>query len=52
MIQITRLGWLIIGLTFGVLNIWAHNMMVGIIFGWSFGKVIFGEFDSDKSNKH
>lgn len=52
MIQLTRLGYFIIGLTFGIINIWAHNIVVGVIFGWCFGKLIFDKFPEDESNKN
>jgi hypothetical protein len=52
MVQVTKLGWFIIGLTLGIINIWAHNVVVGFFFGWAFGKLIFNNFPDDKSNKN
>lgn len=52
MVQVTKLGWFIIGLIFGIINIWAHNIVVGFIFGWAFGKILWGKFPEDQSNEN
>lgn len=51
MIQVTKLGWFIIGLIFGIINIWAHNIVVGFIFGWAFGKLIWDKTSDDEIKK-
>jgi hypothetical protein len=52
MVQFTKLGWFIIGVTFGVINIWAHNIIVGFIFGYSFGNIFFKKYHDPESNKN
>ena len=51
MIQLTKLGWFIVGVTFGVINIWAHNIFIGFMFGYSFGRIFYGKYSTPNSDK-
>ena len=52
MVQVTKLGWFIIGLTLGIINIWAHNVVVGFFFVCAFGKILWGKFPEDTTKKN
>jgi hypothetical protein len=50
-VRLSKLGWLIIGVTFGIMDIWSDNLLVSFIFGWSFGKLFFSDVDKNESDK-
>lgn len=52
MVKLTKKGWFIIGVTFGVMDIWVDNLLISFIFGWCFGKLIFTSEDEKKSDKN
>ena len=45
-IQLTRLGWALLGFMFWLAGMFFDNTMSFFIFGWCFGKSMFGKFDN------
>jgi hypothetical protein len=45
MIELTRLGWAVLGFMFWLAGMFFDNTMCFFIFGLCFGKAMFGKFD-------